>query len=373
MSVITLIASLAFSASVQSANAGRGQILEICNGEFSVIPSSKKPSGGCVVETEQTLSDPEIIGIYGASAMDRRYIVYAPKSLPQDKPVPVVFAYHGASVNAETMAFFDTRKSFETLADKYNFLVIYPNGLPYISGFVGQPPGPDHTNHGYFQGCALPHQGEHVDIQFTRQIIDEIEQSGITVDRNRVYAAGSSAGGGMALTLAMEAPDLVAGIAISTPVPFHFETTWEGYCNTHPNSGTVPMVIVAGTSDPVIPYEYTETDYGWAYPGMETFRDSWLNKMGITGTPKIVSIKNRSCGDSYFPHTGVKDSFAEAYLYPKGSKGANLLYYKITAMGHGWPNPVPSYTDYWQYLGKNNQDFDFAKHAWKFFTGKFGK
>ena len=90
-----------------------GQNLEICDGEFAEIPTPDTPSGGCVVETHQVFTDQAIIDAYSMDVATRRYIVYAPQKLPKRKPVPVVFVYHGHSVNAESVALYDTRNQFD--------------------------------------------------------------------------------------------------------------------------------------------------------------------------------------------------------------------------------------------------------------------
>ena len=342
--------------------------VSICNGSFAQLPVPDLPSRGCVVETQQVLEDEKIRQAYSADVVDRRYILYVPENLPK-RPVPVVFAFHGQGVNAEAFALFNTRNSFERLADEHKFIVVYPNALPHTPGFGGPPPADGFGHPGAFQGCFSPHSKEGVDVLFTKQILRELKTAGLSIDRRRIYATGFSGGGGMAVLLAMEAPQLVAAIAVVAPLPFHKDPVWSLNCNLHPKIGTVPMAIVAGTADLVIPYNYTQVTDNFFYPGMEAFRDSWLEVMGLPSKPIIsFDLPNTVSDDAYEPVAGISDSYLELEVYFKDFKTAPLLFYRAVGMGHDWPHPIPNHPSIWPTLGKNNQDIDFAEHAWQFFS-----
>ena len=359
VSALTCLPSMAFS---------EGQSLDICNGQFAELPTADTPSKGCVVNTQQVFTDPATQQAYNTDVAERRYIVYAPKKLPKHKSVPLLFVYHGHGVNAEAVALYDTRNRFEELADKKKFIVVYPNALGEVPGLPAQNPNPGFGEVGYFQGCNLPHDGENVDIKFSRQIVDELTTAGLNVDSKRIYATGISGGGGMAFTIAMEAPDFVSAIAPVVPVPFHFEGIWQGHCNVHPDSGSVSITMAAGTADPILPYEFTDLpDFGFYYPGMENTRDSWLEKMGIHGEPLEFPLWDLVDNDSYEPHSGMANSSVILSRYPKGPQGQVFQYYKIVGGGHVWPHHEQTSSVNWPALGKNNQDIDFALHAWLFF------
>ena len=104
--------------------------LSSCSREFLRIAGGfTNPSRGCVVNTTQAVKDPETQQFYGVEEFDRRYILYAPNSIIGKKNAPIVFVYHGANVNAETVAFFDTSNRLEDLADEHGFVVVYTQGL----------------------------------------------------------------------------------------------------------------------------------------------------------------------------------------------------------------------------------------------------
>jgi len=341
--------------------------LRICDADPIKLegPPGAKQSRGCVVNYIQRITDPAYIKQFGTVTVQRRYLVYAPKNLPQH-PLPVVFVFPGKGTNAETAAFYITQTRFETLADRDGFVVVYGNGLPFPR--EGESTEGWMENGGTFNGCWPEHSGEGIDIKYVREILDQL-QTELKIDRTRVYATGVSAGGGLSFQLALEAPDLVAAVAPVTPLPFQPAGTWLFNCHVHPDCGTVSIAMLAATADPSIAYEpggslwYPDAKY----PGMKQTRDTWLSAMEITGAPAFESFPDIVKSDSYKPHSGVTDSYIELYKYPSGSLGSEFWYYKAVGAGHWWPNPTQIYYELWDRYGKTNQDIDFADQAWAFF------
>jgi polyhydroxybutyrate depolymerase len=341
--------------------------LRICDADPIKLEGSPgaKQSGGCVVNYTQTIADPAYIEEFGTDTVQRRYLVYAPKNLPQS-PVPVVFMFPGKGTNAETAAFHMTQTRFETLADRDGFVVVYGNGLPFVTD--GESDDGWMESGGDFKACFLEHSGEGIDVQYAREILDQLETE-LSIDRTRVYAAGVSAGGGMSFQLALEAPDLVAAVAPVVPLPFQPAGIWLFNCNPHPDCGKVPIAMLAATADPAISYEPGGSPWypDAQYPGMEQTRDTWLSAMGISGAPTFESFPDKVKSDSYKPQSGVTDSYIELYKYPSGPLGSEFWYYRAVGAGHWWPNPTQMYSGLWETYGKTNQDIDFADQAWAFF------
>ena len=336
---------------------------------FATIPSQNKPSRGFVVRTTQIIEDEKTRQYYGQQNLHRRYILYIPEH-PLSMALPVVFAFHGYNVNAETIALLDTRNRFEDLADIHKFIVVYPQGLGPTPGMRGISPAAGFSEHGYFQSCFAPHDGEGIDVRFTRQILRELSQRGLNIDHKRIYATGLSAGGGMAFSLAIEAPDLVAAIAPVVPIAMHLNNPPHPFCcHAHPDVGSVSILMLASTDDPILPYTQKQPDSEdeLFYSGMEQARDSWLKVMEIKNEPHMTRLPQVAKQDSYEPHSGIQSSYIEVYQYPAGPSGQNFVYYKVVGGGHTWPHPQQIPSTNWHLLGKNNQDIDFADHAWKFF------
>ena len=327
-------------------------------------PPEAQQSRGCVVRYDQQLSDPVQIAVLGTDVVERRYLVYVPEERPH-APLPLVFMFPGYGASAEAAALYYTHTRFEQLADEHGFVVVYGNGLPNV------PPGemgPAQPEGGYLQGCFSPHTSEGVDVEYVRQIVDQLDTE-LAIDRSRVYAAGLSAGGGMALQLAIEAPDLVAAIAPVVPLPFQPSGIWLHQCQPKAGHAEVSIAMLAATGDRFVSYTPGPSPmYPQAiYPGMEETRDVWLQALGISGAPQLELLPDLVQGDSYGPHTGLQSSHIERTKYAAGASGAELWYYKAVGMGHWWPNPLQTVSDLWPIFGKTNQDIDFADHAWEFF------
>ncbi len=121
----------------------------------------------------------------------RRVLVAIPTGVPRNKPLPVVLAFHAHNQYAENFA---TNAGLESVTAGAKAIVVYPQGVDRSWE------GPTY---------ASTHRGE--DVRFARQALQRVSKDH-ALDWKRIYAAGFSNGGGMALNLACQAPDLVAGV-----------------------------------------------------------------------------------------------------------------------------------------------------------------
>ena len=130
--------------------------------------------------------------------VERNYRVYVPAKLGE--PAPVLVVLHGYFQDAARMEA-TTGKGIYQLADVAGALVVYPNG-------VG-------THWNAAPATEQPSEGSDKrnvdDVGFLRTLVASIGQ-GYSVDPERVFVAGFSNGGQMALRLACEAPDVYRGI-----------------------------------------------------------------------------------------------------------------------------------------------------------------
>jgi polyhydroxybutyrate depolymerase len=327
-------------------------------------PPGAPQSAGCVATFSQRVSDPASVRMLGATEVRRRYLVYAPATLPP-RPVPLVLVFPGYSASAEAAAFYYTHTRFEALADRDGFVVVYGNGLPNPPNAHEKPAMPQG---GFLRGCLAEHATEAIDVGYVRQILGQLENE-IAIDRARIYATGLSAGGGMSFQLALEAPDLVAAIAPVAPLPFQPAGPWLHHCQPRPGFDRVSIAMLAATNDPFISYSPgSSREYPTAhYPGMEQTRDAWLAALGLSGPPELDALPDVVRGDSHQPETGLPSSTIERQRYRPAPDGRELWYYKAVGMGHAWPNPTQTWSGLWNRFGKTNQDIDFADEAWAFF------
>jgi polyhydroxybutyrate depolymerase len=168
----------------------------------------------------------------GTSA--RSYTLYAPGGLTAG--APLLIAFHPSSSSGEKMRKM-SGATLERLARKYGFAIAYPDGFE-----------------GHFNDCrskaSYSARTMNIDdVGFTRAIIDDVAAR-YKIERERVYALGYSNGAQMALRLAMQTPDLVAGVvAISANVP----TPENNDCKVV-DGRPVSVVLIEGTKDKLNPY-----------------------------------------------------------------------------------------------------------------------
>ncbi|MFD5446851.1 alpha/beta hydrolase family esterase [Streptomyces sp. NPDC127100] len=162
----------------------------------------------------------------------RDYLLHRPAGAG---PRPLVVAFHGRGSDAAGLR---EQTRLEKAAAARGMLVAYPEGLGRGWGA------------GTWKTKRRPDPG--LDVRFTEALVGHLVRTGLA-DPERVYVAGFSNGGSMALRVAAERPGLVAGAAsVSGQLP-------SGAAAVEP-TGPVPVMVVYGADDPVRPLA------GWPSP-----------------------------------------------------------------------------------------------------------
>src|SRR6202790_4371756 len=130
--------------------------------------------------------------------LTREFLEYVPHDISLHSPLVIVL--HGALMDAKSMREW-TGYEFDQLADQHGFVVVYPDVYK-------------HTWNDCHSQATFPAHIEHIDdMGFVKGLIArEVAQH--QIDEKQVYVLGYSNGGEMALRLALQAPEQVAGIAI---------------------------------------------------------------------------------------------------------------------------------------------------------------
>lgn len=138
----------------------------------------------------------------------RAYTVYVPYGLRRTTRAPLVMALHGCNQTAQDFAAI-TR--FNQLADRHQFLVVYPEQSRINNAQVcWNWPQPQHQKRYGGEPGALAGIVQ-------RMIADRTRWR---VDPARVYAVGLSAGGTMAMTLGATYPDVFAAVGAHSSPPY---------------------------------------------------------------------------------------------------------------------------------------------------------
>jgi len=265
---------------------------------------------------------------------ERSFLIYRPKQ--DTSPLPVVLAFHGGFGSGHRLA---QHIAMNTVADRHSFLVVYPNAL-------GK----------HWSGGRQTTQGTD-DVEFVRRLIGWLREH-ISIDTRRVYATGPSNGGYFSHRLACEAANLVAASApvnASLPVPLH------RHCQP---KRSVPMMLIAGKDDPLMPWS-----------GGELERGRRLGGRGgeVLSVPKTAAFwaKNNHCSrreknllPDYAPNDGTR---IEETRYSDCSGSAEVLLWGVEGGGHTWPGSRERRLIR-HIVGATSQDISASKAIWDFFS-----
>jgi polyhydroxybutyrate depolymerase len=255
----------------------------------------------------------------------RAYLLHVPKTIPGDRPMPLVICLHGF---AEWPAHVMRLSHWNQLADEFGFLVVYPRG----SGFPFR-----WRCSGMFSRQA--EQSE--DVQFISDLIDQLKKE-YKIDETRIYANGLSNGGGMSFLLAGGLSDRIAAIG---SVAGAYVLPWTEYTPKRP----VPAIIFHGTADPIVPFHSHSSGRFRFLPDVPEWVQSLANHNGCQTNP----VPLHGSGSV----SGIR--------YPGVTNHAEVIFYRVAGGGHTWPGgkAMPEFI-----VGKTTADIDATRLMWSFFT-----
>ena len=230
------------------------------------------------------------------NGISREYILYIPDSYDGSKSVPLMLNFHGFGGNS---THFMNNADLRSIAEKDTFILVYPQG-----SCIG---GSSHWNACMSGG---DNKSNADDFGFVELMINEIS-SHYNLDLKRVYAAGYSNGGMMALGLANHKSEMIAAVACVSGAMLDCTGS-----TTHP----MPVVILHGTSDAVLPY-----NGGVEWNSVQHTLNHWINFNNTSTTPTVTSENN-----------GINS--IEHYVYDQGDSLVSVEHYKYIGGNHSWFN-----------------------------------
>lgn len=269
--------------------------------------------------------------------LERSYIVHLPSGFDSKRQTPVVLALHGGGGKAEGM---NKLTGFDKVSDKYGFIVVYPDGI----------------DKQWNDGRNDFHLNDKIDdVNFISHLIDTLKIL-YNIDSNRVYATGISNGGIMSFRLACELSNRIAAFA---PVAASMPESPTYNCNP---SRPVPMMIIFGNEDPLVPFEGGDISIlgiskrGKVIPVKESVK-YWVNFDGGNNIPAVSEINNED-----------DDTKVIKSDYTSGKNNSEVIFMLVDGGGHTWPGG-------WQYLpkliiGRTTKDINASEEIWKFFETK---
>ena len=270
----------------------------------------------------------------------RNYLVHVPTRYDGKTPLPMLVVIHGA---------FDTAKGieeisgFSKLADKENFIVLYPNGIG-ILGYL------QHWNAGHC--CGKAQKDKIDDVGFVLTAIKDTAHR-LKVDQNRIFMLGFSNGGMFTYRFAAEKSNVLAGaVAMAASIGSRIEGEAESWQMPTP-SKPLPLLVMHGAEDTDIPFKGRASSRRGAQRYYHTVEES-------------ISF--------WASHNGCRDSVKTEILYGGAVElkkwtdcrtGKPIWFYAIKGWGHVWPGGK-----FTADLADKNplKAFDAADIAWQFIT-----
>jgi len=269
----------------------------------------------------------------------RDYLLHIPSGYDGRTALPMVVVVHGAFDTAQGV---EKITGFSELADRENFIALYPNGIGILGYF-------QHWNAGHCCGKAQHDQID--DVGFVAAAIESASQR-FNVDRSRIFMWGFSNGGMFTHRFAAEKSDLLAGAAalagaIGSRTP-ETKAAWQMPKPARP----VPFMIMHGTADESVPYEGGDSGHrgrGIFYRSVDDAAAFWTARNGC-GAPEPLQ---------YLAHGSVTLT-----KWSSCTSTNPVWLYTIKDWGHIWPGLHFTAT-----LEEDHplKDFDAAQIIWGFF------
>ena len=234
------------------------------------------------------------------NGVQRTYLVGVPA---KRSPMPLVLVFHGGGGRGRGMV---RLTGFDDLADRYGFVVVYPDGLRR-----------------QWNDGRLPFNNGADDVAFVSALIDRIAQD-YPIDRKRVYATGMSNGAMFSQRLGCELADRIAAIA---PVSGNMPSALAPTCRP---ARPVSVIEINGTDDPLVPFAGGNV----ISPRMGTVLSSpdtvafWAKVDGCRHDPTSTALPAIAPPDGT---SIVREVFGGCRA------GTAVTFYRVNGGGHTWP------------------------------------
>ena len=308
--------------------------------------------------------------------VDRNFMVRLPRGYDPKQQYPVVILLHGMNQDPDDM---ERLTRFDELADKNGIIAIYPSALHGRWNVGVRPqerqtgmmrPGGGHRRYGggypggggggYPGGRGQQGPGQQPDaerrptpaddIAFFHQMLDQVS-SKFSPDSSRVYVVGLSEGGFMSLRVACSLSDRVAAVAsVGAAMPKTM------ICLP---SRPVPVLMVNGTSDPVVPYGGgTEHNLSLSTLSAEDSSKDWGKIDHCNDKPEKGKWISKAKGA-----TETKTDTYEGCL-----QNAQVELYSLKGAGNTWPGGEQYEAE--NTVGKTSQDVNGNEIVWNFLSNR---
>ncbi|MET0966981.1 MAG: PHB depolymerase family esterase [Nakamurella sp.] len=271
---------------------------------------------------------------FTGAAGTRAYRVYVPTGLGRTRKVPMLLALHGCGQNALDFA---AGTRFNDLADKHKFVVVYPEQGVTHNG--------QRCWNWFRSGHQFRAQGEPA---ILAGIVRRVSQDTAKwrIDTERIYVAGISAGGAMAVVLAATYPELFAAIGVHSAPPYRSASgpvdalaamqgrTMHTHVENVATAAMPPMIVFQGSADSTV-----------RSVNAQRVADQWVafhdhDAAAALGRPRSASTAPGRPGSAR-----SRRGYRVSRWYSGGHKVLEV--WVVTGLGHAWSggSPKGSYSD----------------------------
>ncbi|MEO8514273.1 MAG: PHB depolymerase family esterase, partial [Ignavibacteria bacterium] len=277
----------------------------------------------------------DINGTLTVDGLTREYILHLPKNYGTEA-LPLVMVFHGGGGTAEQIK---DHTKFNKLADRENFIVVYPNSVDknWSDGRIGD---------------KLPKDRD--DVKFISTMLDTLIAN-YKIRSGRVFATGISNGGFFSFYLANKLSSRILAIApVAANIPENLKDTWR-------TDVPISLMLINGTKDPLVRYDGGPVGYKDEEGGRgSSISTDWTIKIWVDNNSCMPGTKTEEIEDT--EDDGCK---ADMETYYKCGSGTKVVLVKVTGGGHTWPGAS-------QYLpkmlvGTVCKDFNATEMIWSFF------
>lgn len=269
---------------------------------------------------------------YSGPAGSRPYFVYTPVNYQVGTVVPLIVMLHGCT---QTPTDFAAGTQMNVLADQKQFIVVYPQQTSADNSL---------SCWNWFQPADQARGGGEPAI--IAGIVQTVEQttSQWSIDTNRVYVAGMSAGAAMAVIMAATYPDIFAAMGSESGLEYQAATSETAATTAQTQGGPdptqqgqaaynamgsaareVPTIVFQGQSDfTVHPVNGDQIVQQW----MET------DHLASKGTYNASFNSPSTTTNGQVPGSGGHSYTVQTWNDNNGNEIEE--YWKINGMGHAW-------------------------------------
>lgn len=268
------------------------------------------------------------------------YKVYVPAIYTPGTSVPLMVMLHGCTQDPDDFA---AGTQMNALADQKNFIVLYPEMNVYANSSMCWNWFYDYNQH----------RGTNGEPDIIKGMVDWVT-SNYTIDSNKVYVAGLSAGAAMAVIMGVTYPDVFHGVGVASGLEYNAadDATTASYVMSNgaydPNQSGIdaynemgiykrrmPVIVFHGTSDTTVnPINGQQVVTQWLQTN--DLIDDGVDNNSVSPNPAQTLTGQVSGGRSY-----------THYIYNDKNGNSLVEYYTVDGMGHAWSGGSTdgSYTD----------------------------